>query len=84
MFRINVDAGSDFLLVLEELVGKLSTNDIQSIYISDKPNSKGEQANSLCGRSVNDLGFKNGDLLFVTYESTGEPQRQSLRLLDHS
>ena len=75
MFRINVDAGSDFLLVLEELVGKLSTNDIQSIYISDKPNSKGEQANSLCGRSVNDLGFKNGDLLFVTYESTGEPPK---------
>lgn len=72
MFRITADGDKDFLLVLEELVEKLDTNDIQSIYISDKPNSKGDQANGLCGRTVNELGFKNGELLFVNYEPNAE------------
>jgi nuclear protein localization family protein 4 len=72
MFRINADEDGDFLLVLEQLVTKISTSDNQSIQISDKPNAPGEAASSLCGRTPRDLGLKNGDMLFVTYDS-GNP-----------
>jgi Nuclear pore protein len=68
MFRINAEVSDDFLLVLENLHGKIKTSDPQLIYISDKPNIKGEPANSLCGRTVEGLGLKNGDMLYVTYD----------------
>ncbi|KAK6457643.1 nuclear protein localization factor and ER translocation component [Scheffersomyces xylosifermentans] len=76
-FRISADENADFLLVLEELLSKINTSDIQSIYLSDKPNTKGELANSLCGRSAKELGLKNGDMLYVTYNATQEQQQPS-------
>ncbi|ODV81385.1 nuclear protein localization factor and ER translocation component [Suhomyces tanzawaensis NRRL Y-17324] len=66
MFRISADPQADFLLVLEELFNKLKNQDPQLTYISDKPGQKGELANSLCGKSVELLGLKNGDMLYVT------------------
>lgn len=69
MFRLNAEPADDFILVLENLVQKISTSDPQLIFISDKPNTKGEPANSLCGKSVGTLGLKNGDMLYVTYDT---------------
>lgn len=68
-FRLQGEADDDFLLVLEQLVKKINTNDNQSIFIADKPNTKGEAASTLCGRSIADLGLKNGDMLYISYES---------------
>ncbi|KAK6198718.1 NPL4 family-domain-containing protein [Scheffersomyces amazonensis] len=71
MFRVPSEGGDDFLLVLEQLIPKLNNSGISvnDIYVSDKPTEKGQLANSLCGKSVNELGLKHGDLLFVSYES---------------
>lgn len=69
MFRLEADPAQDFLLVLEQLVGKIHTSNNQSIHLSNKPNDKGEPATSFCGRTPNDLGLKNGDMLYVSYDS---------------
>ncbi|KAK6459848.1 nuclear protein localization factor and ER translocation component [Scheffersomyces coipomensis] len=72
MFRISSNLNDDFLITLEQVLPILQQKspsiDLQSISISDKPNVKGQLANSLCGKSIQELGFKNGDLLFVSYE----------------
>lgn len=70
MFRINADAGSDFLVTVEELVNKINIKNPQSIHISDKPNDAGRSVNEFIGKSVESLGLKNGDMLFLTYESS--------------
>lgn len=70
MFRFDADPNQDFLLVLEQLVNKINTSDNQSIYLSNKPNDKGEPASTFCGRSPKDMGLKNGDMIYVSYESS--------------
>lgn len=70
MFRISANPSDDFVIVLEELLGKLDSADPQSIKISNNANgSEARSANSLCGNTVEQLGLKNGDMLFVKYES---------------
>ncbi|KAG7661029.1 NPL4 [[Candida] subhashii] len=78
MFRINTSPTSDFTSVLEQLVSKIpSLNDIKSLYLSNNPGEKGHPAESYCGKLVNELGLKNGDMLFVNYESAiPQPQQQ--------
>lgn len=70
MFRINANDASDFLVTVEELVNKINIKNPQSIYISDKPNDKGRPVSEFIGKTVESLGLKNGDLLFLTYESS--------------
>lgn len=70
MFRINANDASDFLVTVEELVNKINIKNPQSIYISDKPNDKGRPVSEFIGKSVESLGLKNGDMLFLTYESS--------------
>lgn len=69
MLRISAEPSNDFLLVIEELANKLKISDISKLYISDKPTSKGEIASALCGKTVEDLGIKNGSMYFVTFEN---------------
>ncbi|CUM64387.1 uncharacterized protein PRCAT00001989001 [Priceomyces carsonii] len=76
MFRISTEPKDDFLNLLGELVKKLKTNDGSSIYVSESPGAKGQQASSLCGKSIDELGLKNGDMLFVTYESDGSKDNE--------
>ncbi|EAZ63804.2 nuclear protein localization factor and ER translocation component [Scheffersomyces stipitis CBS 6054] len=68
-FRVAANPDADFLLVLEQLLSKISIEDVQNLYLSDKPNSKGELANGLCGKTVTELGLKNGDMLYASYEA---------------
>lgn len=78
MFRINVNPTDDFILVLEQLAEKLAGVDPHSISISNKPSGADAQpANSLCGKSVELLGLKNGDMLFLKYESIGDKQAEA-------
>lgn len=67
MFRIAIEPHQDFLVALEELVHKISIKDPQAIHISRKPNDKGQPAAEFTGHSVEALGLKNGDMLFLTY-----------------
>lgn len=74
MFRVNTDISSNFTFVLEELVGKLPKEiNLQTLYVADKPNDKGRSANEFADQTVSQLGLKNGDMLYVNYESATQP-----------
>lgn len=74
MFRVNADASSNFTFVLEELVGKLPKEiNLQSLYISNKPNDKGKSTDEFVNQTVSQLGLKNGDMLYVNYELATQP-----------
>lgn len=69
-FRVNVDPQDDFLLALEQLVSYLGSDStsLQLLSIGDAPAAPTSPASSLCGRSISELGLKNGDMLYVSYE----------------
>lgn len=82
MFRITTDSSSNFTLVLEQLIEKLSQSgnngngngnnnkiDLQSLTIANKPQDKGKSSYEFQNQTVNELGLKNGDMLYVNYES---------------
>ncbi|RLV96254.1 Nuclear protein localization protein 4 [Spathaspora sp. JA1] len=70
MFRINTSIDSDFISVIEQLVTKLSSVvNPQTLFLSSSPSQKGELASAYCGKTIQELGLKNGDMLFVSYES---------------
>ncbi|EGW35298.1 nuclear protein localization protein 4 [Spathaspora passalidarum NRRL Y-27907] len=74
MFRINTSSDSDFVSVLEQLLTKLSSAvNSQSLLLSNSPSQKGEPAKGYCGKTVQELGLKNGDMLFVSYETAIDP-----------
>lgn len=79
MFRVPALADTKFKTVLDELVGKISCKDLDEIFIGNAPNSKGEVASSITERTVSELGIKNGELLFVTYQASqvAPPQKSS-------
>lgn len=70
MLRISTDASSDFLDVIDQLSQKLEKANISSLSISDKPNGQFQPIATLAGKTSADLGFKNGEMLFISYEST--------------
>lgn len=83
MFRINAEPDTDFLNTLEELVKKINIKDPQSIHISDRPNDKGQPANSFIGKTIDSLGLKNGSMLFLTYNTsdlTDTPSSTSIQV----
>ncbi|CAM9013418.1 unnamed protein product [Wickerhamomyces anomalus] len=76
MFRISTSASSDFLDVIDQLSQKLEKADVSSISISDKPNGQFQAIATLAGKTPAELGFKNGEMLFINYESSDGPQQQ--------
>ena len=68
MFRITTDSSSNFTLVLEQLIEKLSQSgngnnnkiDLQSLTIANKPQDKGKSSYEFQNQTVNELGLKNG------------------------
>lgn len=72
MFRISVDPSQDFAVVVEELLGKIGCKDAGEVLLSEQPTSGGASrtAQSLIGQRVDQLGLKNGDMLFVTVNSS--------------
>ncbi|ODQ64791.1 nuclear protein localization protein 4 [Nadsonia fulvescens var. elongata DSM 6958] len=69
-FRVNTEPTSDFELVLKSLVSNLADVAPMTLSLSNVPNDKGQPAAQLCGKTVQELGLKHGDLLFFTIEST--------------
>lgn len=68
MIRISTEPEADFREVIADLRNKLNLSDDRLISLSDKPNAEGESSEDLYGKSIKDLGLKNGDMLFVTSE----------------
>ncbi|KAL6453484.1 NPL4 Nuclear protein localization protein 4 [Candida maltosa Xu316] len=80
MFRITTKSDTNFTFVLEELIGKLPNEiNLQSLSISNKPQDKGKSANEFVNQTINDLGLKNGDMLYVNYESATNPTSTSTK-----
>lgn len=46
---------------------------LKTLYVADKPNDKGRSANEFADQTVSQLGLKNGDMLYVNYESATQP-----------
>ncbi|ODQ78501.1 hypothetical protein BABINDRAFT_85393 [Babjeviella inositovora NRRL Y-12698] len=68
MFRVPTQPTDDFLLPLEDLLkNHIKAPSLAEVYISNSQSARGELAAGLCGKTVTDLGFKHGDMLFVTY-----------------
>lgn len=68
MVRVTVAESDQFLTSLESVLPKLPISNPQELYVSNTQNEKGTLAGDLAGKSVQDLGLKNGDMLFLTYE----------------
>lgn len=69
MIRVKAESSALFGTVLEEAASKLPIPDIQSVYVSDKPNDSGKSASELASATPEALGLKNGDMLFLRYDS---------------
>lgn len=69
MLRVKAEPSDPFSKPLTEVVAKFSIQDPKLIFVSDKPNDKGKSAAELAEQSVGELKLKNGDMLFVSYES---------------
>lgn len=77
MLRISTNASSDFLDVIDQLSNKLEQADISTLTISDKPNGQFQPIGTLAGKSPQELGFKNGEMLFLNYTANdAQPQTQ--------
>ncbi|CAX44837.1 nuclear-envelope, endoplasmic-reticulum-associated-degradation network protein NPL4, putative [Candida dubliniensis CD36] len=77
MFRISTDSSSNFTLVIEQLIEKLPQSDkinLQSLTISNKPQDKGKSVYEFQNHTINDLELKNGDILYISYESVTTDQ----------
>ncbi|KAM3123514.1 hypothetical protein CJJ07_003218 [Candidozyma auris] len=70
MVRVKVEQTDPFSKALNEVAAKYSIKDPESVFVSDKPNERGTNATDLADRSVEDLNLKNGDIIFLTYESS--------------
>ena len=68
VFRIQIGDNDTLGSVSNEIQGRVSAP-LESIQMSDKPNSKGGSLSSLFDKSVNELGFKNGDMLYLEYDN---------------
>ncbi|CCH45063.1 Nuclear protein localization protein 4 [Wickerhamomyces ciferrii] len=76
MFRVSANSSADFLNVIEELSPKFPDADVSSLSISDKPAGPFRSIGTLAGSTPQELGFKNGEMLFISYESKITDQSQ--------
>lgn len=69
MHRIECSPQSNIGEVLEKLLPKLSKSiDVSTICISDKPGGASKNIGELAENSIEQLGLKHGDMIFVTYK----------------
>ncbi|WWC86305.1 nuclear protein localization protein 4 [Kwoniella dendrophila CBS 6074] len=79
--RINVETttpGEDFAKMMLDTIPKSDEQpDPQTLKLSNQPGSSGESVpfSALVGRTVGDMGFSHGDLLFLSYKPiSADPQ----------
>ncbi|CAG8650560.1 15920_t:CDS:10, partial [Cetraspora pellucida] len=65
--RIEIDPADDVSVLGTKIASDLQIADYSSITISDKPTTS-TPIRDLVGKSINELGIRHGDLLFITYQ----------------
>ncbi|KAI5966373.1 NPL4 [Candida pseudojiufengensis] len=77
MHRINTTQSSNFQSIVNDLLPKLSNQNLEEIILSNNPNSNNEsnsiKLSSILDKTVSELNLKNGDLLYITYLNNNEP-----------
>ncbi|GMM58674.1 nuclear protein localization protein 4 [Maudiozyma humilis] len=72
MHRVSCEPAEAFGAVLERLAPLLGGNaDLASLTVGEKPGSGGEPVAGILQRSVQDLGLKHGDIVYVEYGDLG-------------
>ncbi|KAG8994233.1 nuclear protein localization protein 4, partial [Tulasnella sp. 427] len=72
-FRFEVNPMDDGSVLAQKIIGSTVEADPNTITISNKPTAGGEVLlSALQGRTITNLGFKHGDMFFVSYKPTGD------------
>ncbi|KAH3680899.1 hypothetical protein WICMUC_000042 [Wickerhamomyces mucosus] len=74
MFRITSDANSPLARSVEQLALKLPKADLSTASIGNSPNGPFKPISSVLGQTLEQLGFKNGELLFINYGEQTQKQ----------
>lgn len=69
MTRVKGEEGDNFGKLLEQALSKTSVNNLESVYVSDQPNIRGTEARTFLDKGLGELNLKNGDLLFISYDT---------------
>lgn len=77
MFRVNILENAQFAEALTELSKQLSLEGASSLTLSNKPGSGGFNVEEIKNKSISELGFKNGELLFLDYQKDVPSQEPS-------
>ncbi|ODV87544.1 hypothetical protein CANARDRAFT_21491 [[Candida] arabinofermentans NRRL YB-2248] len=73
MFRLDVLPTTSFGDVVNQLIPKLPPFKLESLSISNQPNTIGQNALSISDQTIESSNLKNGDMLYLTYEESKEP-----------
>lgn len=69
-FRFEVNPTDDGKVLATKILESIESPDPNTVTISNKPTAGGEvPLSALQGRTITNLGFKHGDLFFVSYKS---------------
>ena len=78
MHRVSCEPQELFGAVLEKLAPLLGGKaDLGSLAVSEKPGAGGEPVAGIVGRTVEDLGLKHGDMVYVNYEEVADASGES-------
>lgn len=75
MHRVNVSESDLFQVAVAELLSKV-TCDPNTLRFASKPNEKGTEVSNLENQTIQSLGFKNGEMLFVSYDTQDDDMTQ--------
>ncbi|CCE61205.1 hypothetical protein TPHA_0A01210 [Tetrapisispora phaffii CBS 4417] len=69
MERVSCESGDSFGKVLSTLAEKhFGTIDLSSITVGNDPKSVNEPASNIAEKSIDDLGLKHGDIVYIEYK----------------
>lgn len=69
MIRVKTEPTAPLSDALNEAAAKFSIANSESVFLSNNPKEKGTSAHKLDNSTAESLGLKNGDMLFISYES---------------
>ncbi|KAE9395934.1 polyubiquitin-tagged protein recognition complex, Npl4 component [Gymnopus androsaceus JB14] len=67
-YRHELDPGADAVILMEKILENAANIDEDSVTISNQPRGNETKLLTLKGRTLTNLGFHHGDLVFVTYK----------------
>lgn len=74
-FRVSLEPNEQFSNFLSQLKDKLG--DVDNLTLSNSPGDKGSSVDQFIDKSIQELGFKNGDMVFAHYLAKAQSQQAS-------